>query len=573
MANKNDEQNQSFIIEGEPFTNPLLDMEDEIFKYIRKGDLSKVKAHVNKGANINIFNSQGETPLDVAAKLLDQEREKMQKNGRRLYDKLFHCYDFLRKNHAKTSKTLFKEMMYEKERFNRFVEDVVRYAQTGTFAKVVHVLKGRWEKDTRAIEERRREADQLIDLAFENKLPVIVKALTSVGYDIHQSARDNPSLLNRALAEKNVPLFECALELGALDIYPEIKKSEKLLPEQTALVQKICSTNDFRIVKAFLTSKYSKHLDSETLLTYAMEQGLADTANAICKTKKTDKIKALTTLLTTDYTANHPYKQSKVDVIEANKQRHLIASDLLFSIAAETDVKDIPTEMAFFILDKRVQQLPAYPNFLTKILSSSRLVNAVNEDGVPLLSKALSCGVGEKDRAEALIKVGTSLETKDHAGFAPIHYAASHGLTSTLELLLQKGVSPDTTDNKGNTALHVSARHNLLPILRALLENGADINAQNNNGETPLITAAQNTALNTMQYLLKHKDVDLLAVSNDNKTYVDYFKAAAIKTGTGYSLISREEKRLAALKNKNRWQSRLHSFINLFRHKNNSKGM
>ena len=82
-----------------------------------------------------------------------------------------------------------------------------------------------------------------------------------------------------------------------------------------------------------------------------------------------------------------------------------------------------------------------------------------------------------------------------------LHIATADGNSELVELLLKHGASIDVVDTKGNTALHhaiqqrstlarysgkVVASSNAKSVLDILLENKADVNVVNNSGETPI---------------------------------------------------------------------------------------
>jgi cytochrome c len=80
-----------------------------------------------------------------------------------------------------------------------------------------------------------------------------------------------------------------------------------------------------------------------------------------------------------------------------------------------------------------------------------------------------------EDAARVLIEHGADVSAPSIWG-APLHAAASRGLTSIVTLLLDHGADPNVRW-KQLTPLHIAARNGRIEIARILLDRGADINA------------------------------------------------------------------------------------------------
>jgi ankyrin repeat protein len=95
-----------------------------------------------------------------------------------------------------------------------------------------------------------------------------------------------------------------------------------------------------------------------------------------------------------------------------------------------------------------------------------------------------------------LLSKGINVNTKDKAGFAPIHYAVANGQTTCTLALLEGGAEVDAATDKGRTALHMSAMKSDEELLSAQLEAEADVDtisdnalhqARSKNGTTALM--------------------------------------------------------------------------------------
>ena len=102
----------------------------------------------------------------------------------------------------------------------------------------------------------------------------------------------------------------------------------------------------------------------------------------------------------------------------------------------------------------------------------------------------------------------------------PLFVAVDKGKSEVVELLLKHGANINFTDSDGNTALHhvieqqpivtpsqysdhVVAANSVKSVLDILLENKADVNAVNNAGETPLYKAASRGLLDIVSKMLQ----------------------------------------------------------------------
>lgn len=140
---------------------------------------------------------------------------------------------------------------------------------------------------------------------------------------------------------------------------------------------------------------------------------------------------------------------------------------------------------------------------------------------VPTVCAAV--GLGDKEKLEALLAGGGSVEAKDPGERTPLQYAAATGDVALAQVLLDKGAdlkaraSDDSTllhqaalrchpkmvayllgkglaanakeKNYGYTPLHWAACYGYMEVTRALLEAGADVNTRSASGETPLTLA------------------------------------------------------------------------------------
>lgn len=91
------------------------------------------------------------------------------------------------------------------------------------------------------------------------------------------------------------------------------------------------------------------------------------------------------------------------------------------------------------------------------------------------------------DILRLLLDDGADPDTKDVAGWSPLHYAANNA--DLTELLLDEGANPNIRTRDGDTPLHLVAEGGNTAVAQLLISRRADINAKNSYGFTPLSIA------------------------------------------------------------------------------------
>lgn len=173
--------------------------------------------------------------------------------------------------------------------------------------------------------------------------------------------------------------------------------------------------------------------------------------------------------------------------------------------------------------------------------------------GMAPLDEALFKAAGEGDarQVEGLLKQGADVNTQNHAGFTPLHAAASAGHEAVVRVLLAKGAQINVADHiigvtplhgaasagheavvrllseKGatlsgvakvlGTPLHGAARKGHEAVVRLLLMKGAPINALDQDGKTPLYEAA-NEGHEAVVRLLLEQGASIDAADEDGDT-------------------------------------------------------
>lgn len=151
--------------------------------------------------------------------------------------------------------------------------------------------------------------------------------------------------------------------------------------------------------------------------------------------------------------------------------------------------------------------------------------------------------------------VEININKQNSGGFTPLHEAAKHGKSSSVQLLLSSGADPNcqdghgrtvvhwaaencdeslaclivssekykrsTADLFGRTALHWAAKKGLLQLTHLILENkNVDIDAKTNAGETPLMWACLEGCTKVADLLIQ-LGADPTVKNNNNQSLLD----------------------------------------------------
>ena len=73
---------------------------------------------------------------------------------------------------------------------------------------------------------------------------------------------------------------------------------------------------------------------------------------------------------------------------------------------------------------------------------------------------------------EALLSWGAEVNSKDHIGLTPLHFACQEGRLLCVLTLLKAGASLTLPGNHGPLPIHLAAEDNRIEVVRILLEHG-----------------------------------------------------------------------------------------------------
>ncbi|KAH0608757.1 uncharacterized protein H6S33_001891 [Morchella sextelata] len=135
------------------------------------------------------------------------------------------------------------------------------------------------------------------------------------------------------------------------------------------------------------------------------------------------------------------------------------------------------------------------------LLEKGAAVDCLDGDGRTPLSYAVQWG--HEKVVQALLEKGAAVDFLDGDGRTPLSYAAARGEEKIVRALLEKGAAVDCLDGDGRTPLSCAAETGHEKVVRALLEKGAAVDCLDGNGRTPLSYAAQRGNEKVVQALLE----------------------------------------------------------------------
>lgn len=131
-------------------------------------------------------------------------------------------------------------------------------------------------------------------------------------------------------------------------------------------------------------------------------------------------------------------------------------------------------------------------------------INAMTENGSTIMHfAALTSSAGSL--IPFLVDRGVWVDSTNHYGATPLHWAARNPDPAAVESLLQFGASPSAVDMDHNTPLHYAAENGNVDSADALLEESSHaLHVANYSGLTPVACASNQKMASMVMFLLKN---------------------------------------------------------------------
>jgi len=459
-----------------PITNASVEIKEktqdalnlEFLSAVSAKNLEKCEELLKRGANINIKNKEGETPLMCASSMLDIPMiNLLLKNGAdpNLQDKnektaLTRCIHKLEENASNTnteekSFTAMKLFLRRSGR-NRCSAQNSRAALLEAFFKDRYDLAELlMEYSCMGIEKKGLLFDIFKSFPSSKGLKAI-EFLLRKGFSFYINDKDGQgkTLLMCAVDDKKFDYIDLLLKYYA-DV--NIQDNQGQTPLMSAVSQ-----NNIEIAKT-LSNKGAK-------INLKDNKGASAYTRAVVGENSKMKRFLLSRGAFTD-------KDNMV----------LIALDVILHRASSRLKLEKP-ELLAIGLWATSQSKDA--NMVKQLMFFDVDINVPDKFGKNALIYAIeSPNACKEEIAEFLIDKGINLNAKDNEGKTPLMYAVENS-PEIAELLLKKGADVNAKDNEGQTALMHCFKKNQFNKIEALVKNGANINLQNNEGWTALMYAS-----------------------------------------------------------------------------------
>ncbi len=151
---------------------------------------------------------------------------------------------------------------------------------------------------------------------------------------------------------------------------------------------------------------------------------------------------------------------------------------------------------------------------LDKLIAAGADINERNKKGVTPLSLAIEHKWTEHISYYA--RCGADIHAEDMEGNTPLTRALAGGFEIITKLINSKNCS--ARDSYGNTPLHIAIDKNAnAELVKYIIDCGADVNARNRFGDAPLFLAVQKNLRAAGEQLLAHQ-ADVFATNTENQS-------------------------------------------------------
>lgn len=165
------------------------------------------------------------------------------------------------------------------------------------------------------------------------------------------------------------------------------------------------------------------------------------------------------------------------------------------------------------------------PDLIELLIAKGENVNSAGYNGIsPLMNASMN---NRTNALKLLINKGADInyqiknqDNDDYDGKTALHFAVMNDNKNCAYELLKNNANPNIKDQYGYTPLHYAAKYNLLYNSKILINSDADINTTTTKGWTPLMLAADNNSENVAKLLI-YKKANINTKNNEGKTVLD----------------------------------------------------
>ncbi len=448
---------------GEQFVNSLDLQGNTPLQYAaQRGDLAVVNELIEYGADLNLSNSQGETPLDIAFTRTDSDIH-------------VEIARVLIQNYAQIPND--QEFYYAYQTLSN--DDVNIRFEGGTtplhFAAAYHhpALLRAFIAEHGYLEARDEEENTPLHIAVVNGFFDITKLLVAAGADLDSRDAMNNSPLHLAVTSNtDTGIAEYLLDSGA-----EVDSRNSF--GETPLHNAVSSAIDPTFVSLLLS--YGAQPDSRNT------SGNTPLMGALAE----DNQAAAELLLDegTDIYASNFHEISPIirALVKGPETVSWFYRDYMNGTADGEG--NSPLHIAVIT--------GASTEAIALVIASGADLDKRNLQGETPMHLSVSCGYPEA--ARLLTQSGADPFINNNRGKSPLVLAYAEGIDFTGYIINEQNLQGSDTD--GNTPLHLAALWDYPEAVSFLIDHGAAVNARNDQGLTPLHYAVKNNSVEICRIL------------------------------------------------------------------------
>ncbi|WP_253303211.1 ankyrin repeat domain-containing protein [Wolbachia endosymbiont of Phyllotreta cruciferae] len=516
-------------------SNAKGELDQELLDAAKVGDMSKVKDSVNRGADVNTKDRDGNTPLrNAVLKGHFGIFKYLVENGVSLEGKDHRCGPSICDASYSGNLDILKYLIGKGVDINESNNDgwtPLHFAAWRGYLEVANFLI---EKGAN-INVKNIFGRKPIHIAAENNNKNIIEFFLSKGMSIDDTDRDGRTPLYYASWNGHLDAVKYLVEKGA-DVYTQDKGGKTLLDAATdqkhddveRYLKQVQLDRELLIVVQYGNLNEVKDLVSQGASINAKDKN-GKTSMDIAIDKKHDNIvkylqqtqldrKLLTATENGDLSKVREFVSQGANVNAKDKDGK-IPIDIAIGQKHDDIVKYLQQTQSD--LNKQLLIAVLLDNNLNKVkdlVSRGASMSTRGDNGYTPLHSVVSQGYLEV--AKFLIEQGADINAKDYNGYTPLHLVASQGYLEAVELLIERGADINTRDYNGYTPLRLASSSGYLDVIKYLTGKGADIDAKDDNGYTPLRLVVSQGNLKVTKFLIEQR-ANINVKDKEGKTPMD----------------------------------------------------
>ncbi|CAG2198556.1 unnamed protein product [Mytilus edulis] len=455
----------------------------------QKGDLSKVISLIKRGVDINITDSDGETPLSLSCKknyidivnlLIDKGCDIHKPD----YEGMAPLMNACGRGHL----PIVARLIEKGADINITDSDRETLLALSCYNGNIDIVNLLIDKGCDINKPDNNGMTPLMKACSGGHLPIVAR-LIEKGADINITDKDGDTPLSLSCKNGNIDIVNLLIDKGC-DIHKP--DNDGMTPLMNA-----CHEGHLPIVARLIEKGADINItcsDGETPLSLSCDNGNIDIVNL---------------LIDKGCDINKPDNEGRTFLMIACHQGHLPIVARLIERGADINTADNDgdTPLSLSCYNGNI-------DIVNLLIDKGCDIHKTDNDGMTPLMNA--CRRGHLPIVARLIEKGADINTTDNDGDTPLSLSCNNGNIDIVNLLIDKGCDIHKTDNDGMTPLMNASVQGHLPIVARLIERGADINTSDENGETALSLASA-SGNNHIVNLLLDKVSDELKPNVDRK--------------------------------------------------------